>query len=187
MLPGLNTQATAQGAFGGSRATQQKADAMEQSTTAATNALIQGNLQARGQSIGQRAGDISAQLQGRGQDVQQNAIFNSALANSTNALSAAQAQQLVPGNTQMGVGGNRTAYDQSLLDADVARWNHDEMKDENLLSTMFGWANGAPRFAAGTGGTEGGDWLDILMGGLQGGHMGNIFAPSPTTTPPYVA
>jgi len=183
-IPQIHTAAQTQGAFGGSRMAQQKADATEQATTAASNALIQGNLQARQQSIGQRAGDISAQLQGRGQDINQNQIYNQALSSGTNALTAAQGQQLTPGNTQQQVGAQRTGYDQQLLNADKARWDYDEMKDENLLGTYFGWLNGTPSYSAGAmGATDGGDFLDIVQGGLQGANIGNLFAPAQPQAP----
>ena len=100
VIPSLHTAATAQGAFGGSRMQQQKADATAQATERATEALIRGNLQARQQSIGQRAGDISAQLSQRGQDINQNQILNSALNSGVNAVTASQAQQLVPGSQE---------------------------------------------------------------------------------------
>jgi hypothetical protein len=175
VIPGIHTAATAQGAFGGSRMQQQKADATEQATQAATDALIRGNLQARQQSIGQRAGDISAQLTGRGQDIQQNQLYNTALGQGVDAITASQGQQLVPGQAQYAVGAGRTAYDQSLLNADRARWDYEQNADQNLLGSLFGFMSGgqAPP-SGGTAGTPGGDWLSILQGGLQGINMNTL-------------
>ena len=171
-MPALHTQATQQGAFGGSRMQQQKADASAQATERATEALIRGNLDARGQSIGQRAGDISAQLTGRGQDITQNQLHNTALANSTNAITAGQAQQLVPGQTAGQVGLARTAYDQSLIDADKNRFDWNRQEGNNNIDRLFARANTLPAPIPGAGGSDAG-WMDIAKGALTGMNIGN--------------
>lgn len=178
-IPGLHTASTAQGAFGGSRMAQQKADASAQATERATEALIRGNIDVRGQSIGQRAGDISAQLTGRGQDITQNQLENTAMANSADAITAGQSQQLVPGNTQSQVGVQRTAYDQDLLTADKDRFDWNRNEGISNVDRLFNRASGNPAPIAGDGGSDA-SWLDIMKGGVLGANIyGGI------TTPPY--
>lgn len=185
IVPGLHTAATAQGAFGGSRMQQQKADAATQATEAATDAMIRGNLDARQQSIGQRAGDISAQLSGRGQDIQQNQYGMQNIQAGVNALGTAMNQQLAPGQTQALIGGQQQAYDQALIDADIDRfnWNNQEGLNhiDRLLQRMSG--NYIPGGNIQKG--QGGGWLDALTGFAAGSNIYNSAfgqAPTPNTS-----
>lgn len=178
ILPALDSQATAQGAFGGSRAAQQKADAATQANEAATNAMIQGNLQARGQSIGQRAGDISAQLSGRSQDITQNQIENAARASGISGAGTAMNQALLPGQIQKDVGTERMAYEQDLINADKARFDWNRGENNAYVDRLMSRMQGLPAPIPGAGGTDG-NWLDAL----QGFGLGtNIY--SGITTPP---
>jgi hypothetical protein len=147
---------------------QQKADATTQATKAATDAMIQGNLQARGQSIGQRAGDISANLQGRGQDVQQNALQNQAVASGINGMGTAMNQLAAPGQLQSQIGTQRTAYEQARLDADVDRFNFNQDAPGTALDDLTARLQGiTPRSGQVVEG-QGGDWMDAIAGGLGG-------------------
>ena len=174
VLPGLEGAATAQGAFGGSRAAQQKSDAAAQATEAATNAMIQGNLQARGQTIGQRTDDHNVMLKGREQDINQNSIENKAKAEGAAGTSRAIGDQFLPGSMEKAIGGERTAYDQSQIDADRARfdWNRQEGNDniDRLLGRMG-------KGAGPSGGTvtsgQGGGWLDAITGGFAANNIYN--------------
>ena len=178
-IPGLHTAATSQGAFGGSRMAQQKSDAAAQATERATEALIRGNLDARGQSIGQRAGDISAQLTGRAQDITQNQLHNTALANSTNAVTAGQAQQLVPGQTQGQVGNERFAHDQDRINADMNRFDFNRNEAISNVDRLFNRAAGNPSPIEGAGGQDS-TFLDYLKSIAIGSNIGGGL-----TTPPY--
>ena len=179
-LPALNTAATAQGAFGGSRAAQQKSDAATQATTAATNAMIQGNLQARGQSIGQRAGDISGQLQGRGQDINQNQLYNQALNQGVNATGTAMNQQLIPGQVQEDVGTQRTGYEQKQIDADKARFDWQNQEDIGYIDRLMSRMGGTPTRGATVEG-QGATLTDILAGAGTGANLYNSIFNNQTT------
>ena len=178
-IPGLHTAATSQGAFGGSRMQQQKSDASAQATERATEALIRGNLDARGQSIGQRAGDISAQLTGRGQDITQNQLHNTALANSSNAITAGQSQQLVPGQTQTQVGNERFTYDQDRINADINRFDFNRNEAISNVDRLFNRAAGNPAPIQGDGGRDS-TFLDYLKSIGIGANIGGGL-----TTPPW--
>lgn len=174
IIPGIHTAAQSQGAFGGSRMQQQKADAATQATKEATDSMIMGNLQARGQSIGQRAGDISAQLSGRGQDISQNAQQASNMYNGINSLNTAMGQQLMPGQTMANVGLAQMTDDQTRLDSDINRfnWNRDEYTNnvDRLLNRMSG--NLVPEGGKTVQGTGGGA-LDALTGFMSGSNIFN--------------
>lgn len=175
VLPGIESAAGAAGAYGGSRQGVAVGDATERASTAATEALIRGNLAARDQSIRQRSDDIGAVLEGRGQDIDQNSLYNDALRSGVDAVSASQAQQLVPGQVARDIGGVRDMYQQARLTDDVNRWNFDQNSEQNLLSNYFGWLSGAPAYSgAYRPDNSGTDWLDILRGGLQGSNMTNL-------------
>jgi len=158
---------------------QQKSDAAAQATERATEALIRGNLDARGQSIGQRAGDISAQLTGRGQDITQNQLHNTALANSSNAITAGQGQQLVPGQTQTQVGNERFAYDQDRINADINRFDFNRNEAISNVDRLFNRAAGNPTPIPGAGGQDS-TFLDYLKSVGIGANIGGGL-----TTPPY--
>tara|TARA_Y100000310_G_C20381211_1_gene668208 strand:- start:26 stop:709 length:684 start_codon:yes stop_codon:yes gene_type:complete len=185
IIPGIHTSATAQGAFGGSRMQQQKADAVEQATEAATDALIRGNLQARQQSIGQRAGDISANLSQRGQNIEQNRLYNNTVLNGINAATVAGNQLQAPGNLMTDIGNSRTAYDQLLLNDDVNRWNFNQSAPAQSIGNLFSWNAGVPATLneQGQAGTAGGDWLDILKGAIVGSNTGGGYAPGENQGP----
>lgn len=170
IIPGLHTAATAQGAFGGSRMQQQKADAAEQATEAATNAMIRGNLDARGQSIGQRAGDISAQLTGRQQDIYQNQMMNDAMRAGISSIGTAMGQQLIPGQVMQDVGNLRQMYDQSLIDADKARFDWNRAESENHLNRLGQRLQGQPTGGEIIEGQDGG-WMDALSGFMTGTNI----------------
>jgi hypothetical protein len=179
VIPGIHTAAQSQGAFGGSRMQQQKSDAATQATTAATDQMIQGNLQARGQSIGQRAGDISAQLSGRGQDIQQLGQQASNMYNGINAAGTAMGQQQIPGQMQSDIGAQRQAYDQSLLNADINRFDWNRQEGNLNIDRLFNRMQGA----AGMGGQiqQGQDtgYLDALAGFGAGSNIWNsVFGQS---------
>lgn len=174
IIPGIHTAATQQGAFGGSRMQQQKADATAQATRDATNAMIQGNLQARNQSIGQRAGDIKAQLSGRSQDIQQNQLENAAMYNAAQALSTGSNLLARPGDLYSRVGQDREDYAQSLIDADRARFdwtrNEDNRYIDQLFDRMYGGQFGVgQRTTLGQQATTG----DKVFGALSGLNLWN--------------
>lgn len=172
IIPGIHTGAQAQGAFGGSRMQQQKSDAAEQATKAATDAMIMGNLQARQQSIGQRAGDIGAQLTGRAQDISQNQVTNNAMATGSQLMNEAMAQQLLPGQVMQSVGNQRTLYDQSLIDADKTRFDWNRQESNDVLNRLMAQLNLTPNGGTVTQGQSGGP-MDALLAFMQGTNMYN--------------
>jgi len=188
IIPGIHTAATSQGAFGGSRMQQQKADAATQATKAATDAMIMGNLNARQQSIGQRAGDISAQLQGRSQDIMQNELQNNAMVQGTNAMNTAMNQQLFPGQVMQDVGNQRMAYDQSLIGADKARFDFNALAPQNNINNYLNQLGGTPTSGSTVQGNNG-SVLDMLTGYLSmtnqyntaRGQGGTTVTPPPAT------
>ena len=183
IIPGIHTAAQSQGAFGGSRMQQQKADAATQATDMATQAMIRGNLDARGQSIGQRAGDISAQLTGRSQDInQEQNIMNNKL-NGIGALGTSMLQQLAPGQNMEDVGKQRMTYDQSLLNADVDRFNWNRDESMNYIDRLFSRLNGSAQDGRVTPGAEGG-WENAIIGGLSGSNIWNNVFKTPTAAEP---
>lgn len=187
IMPALHTQATQQGAFGGSRMAQQKADAAQAATEAATDAMIRGNLDARQQTIGQRAGDISAVLGGRAQDITQYNNMNNAMRAGVSATGEGIRQQLLPGEIQTQIGSDRTAYEQSLIDADVQRfgWNRDE--GNNYINRLFQRLGGTPEMSGSTVQGQNGSIYDAIIGFGQGNNIFNQTmgsAPTGTQQPP---
>lgn len=180
IIPGLHTAATQQGAFGGSRMQQQKADAAEQATQAATDAMIMGNLQARQQSIGQRAGDIVAQLQGRNQDITQNQYVNENLYRGISGLGSAINQQMAPGNTMTGVGSEIQKYNQMMLDDDVNRFNFNREEGINYIDRLLNRMSLQPGQGTTTKG-QSGNWLDAIGGFLAGSNIYNTAMSVPSS------
>ena len=182
VIPGLHTAATAQGAFGGSRMNQQKADAATQATEAATDAMIRGNLQARQQSIGQRAGDISALLGGRQQDINQFANMNNAMANGVNAVTTGMAQQTLPGQMQSDIGKERQAYEQGLINADMDRFAFNRNEGNAYIDRLFNRMSLAPQMSGGTVQGQSGDWADAFLGYNTGRNIyNNALGTAPVT------
>lgn len=176
VLPGMDLQATNQGAFGGTRHAQMKGQAAADAVERSAEAVARANLQARGQSIGQRNNDISAMLQGRTQDIQQNQIQNSAVGAGMNSVSGAMANLLAPGQVQQDIGRQRTAYDQQLIDADKARFDFNQMAPINALDRLQQRMTlAAPGGTTITKEGQDGSWLNILGGGLAGMQLGNMF------------
>jgi hypothetical protein len=136
VLPGMDLQATQQGAFGGTRQAMMKGQAGAEATERATEALARANLQARQQSIGQRAGDIGAQLQGRGQDINQNLMENQASAAGLSMIPTAQSALGAGAAIQSGVGQARSAYDQLQIDQDKQAWDFNQMAERNALNEL---------------------------------------------------
>ena len=136
VLPGMDLQATSQGAFGGSRAQQMKGQAGAQATEQMTDALTRANLAARGQTIDQRNSDITAQIHGRQQDINQNQLSNNARVQGLNAMQSAQGGLQAGANTMMDVGGQRQAYDQRLIEGDQARFNFGQNEWVDNLSRL---------------------------------------------------
>ncbi len=174
IIPGLHTASTAQGAFGGSRMQQQKSDAAAQATEQATDAMIRGNLQARQQSIGQRAGDISAQLEGRGQDIRQNQMYNDAMARGVQSTPTAQGALARPGAIQADIGTDRTAYDQALINADKAGYDWTRAENINYVDRLMDRAGGYQSGGTVVQGQPGGA-LEVLAGMKAGAQLPGSF------------
>lgn len=173
VMPALHTQATQQGAFGGSRMAQQKADAAQAATEAATDAMIRGNLDARQQTIGQRAGDISATLTGRGQDINQYANMNEAMRAGLSGTGTAIAGQLMPGRIQTQIGDERTAYEQSLIDADRERFDWNRAEGNDYIDRLFDRMSLSPDRGTIQQGQSGG-LLDAYFAARNAANTGNI-------------
>lgn len=176
ILPGIQQNATAQGAFGGTRQANQVASAINTAAERGTDALGRLNLTARGQTIGQRAGDINAQLAGRSQDIQQNQIYNQALRSGVDGVNAAMGAQVIPGQTQLDIGTQRTGYEQELINADRERFEFNRDEPMNALTLLGERLN----FASPSGGTttvnDPASFSDILGGVLAGSQIpGQIF------------
>jgi len=136
ILPGIQQNATQQGAFGGTRMTNQINEGVATAAERGTEALGRVNLEARQQTIGQRNDDVNSQLQGRGQDINQNQIYNSALNNGIAGVNAAMGSVTQPGRTQLDIGTQRSGYEQSLIDADQERFNFNRDEPRNALTLL---------------------------------------------------
>lgn len=136
VMPGLDLQATNQGAFGGTRHAQMKGQAASDAVGQAAEAVAQANLQARQQSIGQRSNDMQAMLSGRSQDIQQNQLYNNAVGSGINAASGAMANLLMPGQIMNDIGADRTAYEQQLINADMNRFNFNQQAPISALDRL---------------------------------------------------
>ena len=127
------------------------------------------NLQARGQSIGQRGGDINAQLSGRSQDITQNFGANTATQAGLNAVGQAQNNLLAPSETQISVGDQRRFTNQQFLDDANKRFNFAQQAPDNALDalgrrTTLQFPQGTTETIQGTPGTP----LQIAAGAQQG-------------------
>ena len=185
ILPSADLQATQQGAFGGSRAQQIKSQAGVDATERIAEVTARANLQARGQSIGQRAGDISAQLSGRGQDINQNQLQAQNQQWGIGAAPAAMQGMMQPGQTMQNIGAQRTAYEQALLNADKASFDFGQQADLDNVDRLGQRMQMTPTGQVST--TQGtpGDWSNILGGALSGWSLGGaINTPPPTGTQP---
>jgi hypothetical protein len=185
VLPGLDLQATHQGAFGGTRHALMKGQAASDAVEQSAEAVARANLEARQQSIGQRAHDMQSMLEGRQQDVQQNQLYNTAVGAGINALPGAMGNLLMPGQTMMDIGKQRTAYDQALIDADKARFDFNQAAPIDALTRLQSrmTLQGAPGGAVTTIPGQDASWLNILGGGLAGYHAGKMFKGTAGTQP----
>ena len=174
-LPGMDLAATSQGAFGGTRQAQMKGNAVADATQQATEALSMANLQARQQSIGQRAGDISAQLQGRNQDINQNHISNNAMQAGMSSIPGAQQALLSGANTQMGIGQQRTGYDQLQIDADKRSFDFNQNAQSNAIDQLGNRMLMTPQGAIKTAEGQPGSLTNILGGAMTGYQLGGGF------------
>lgn len=176
VLPGLDMAATQQGAFGGTRQALMKGQAAANATEQASEALARANVQARQQSIAQRAGDISAQLQGRQQDIGQNQLMNQTMLAGMGMAPQVTQALLNPANTMMNIGQQRALYDQALLDADIARWNFGQQAPQDHIDRLGSRMSlipttGYSTVAYGTDGSA----ANILGGALGGLSLYNSF------------
>lgn len=179
VLPGLDLQATNQGAFGGTRHAMMKGQAASDAIGQASDSIARANLQARGQSIGQRGTDINAMLSGRSQDINQNQLYNSAVGAGINAVPGAMAAQLAPGQVQQDVGKQRSAYEQALIDADMNRFNFNQQAPMDALTRLQSRMTlNAPGGAIRTDPGQQGSWLGAIGGGLAGAQLGGMFSGS---------
>jgi hypothetical protein len=177
VMPGMDLAATSQGAFGGTRHAQMKGQAVADATSQATDALAQANLAARGQSIGQRAGDISAQIQSRGQDITQidNQMGN--VRAGMHYMPGAINATLAPANTAMGIGADRMAYEQQQINGDMNRWNFEQQAPWNAIDWL-GQSVNMQFPGSRTTNVQGQDatWMDGLGGAATGlGIYNSIF------------
>lgn len=136
ILPATDLAATSQGAFGGTRHQQLRDQAGVDATERMAEQTALANLQARQQSIGQRAGDISALLSGRGQDIGQNQMYNQNLQAAINAAPGIMQNFLSPGATMQAIGSDRQGYEQSLLNADFSRWMYGQQAPYDAISRL---------------------------------------------------
>lgn len=174
-----NLSATSQGAFGGSRAEQIQGQSRADAQGQTADALARANLSARGQSIGQRAGDISAQLSGRSQDIQQNQLSNMATQAGLSAIPGAQQALLSGANVQQGIGGDRAAYEQALMNADKAKFDFEQQAPITSLNLL------GDRMSMNMGGQttnvqgQSGTLANILGGAYTGANIGAGFFGAP--------
>lgn len=175
ILPGLDLQATAQGAFGGTRQALMKGQAAANATEQATDALARANLAARQQTIGQRAGDISAQLQGRQQDIAQNQYGAGNMLSALGMIPSYNAALMAPSQTLQDVGRARTLYEQAQLDADRARWDFGQQAAydavDRLGARLMLPQTGSSQIYQGSSGSP----ANILGGALSGLSLYNMF------------
>lgn len=188
VMPGMNLAATQQGAFGGTRHGQMMSNAARDATGQAADAVARANLQARQQSIGQRGNDVQAMLQGRNQDINQNQLYNNAIQSGINAVPQAMESQLVPGNIMGQVGGARTAYEQSLIGADKARFDFNQGEAINNIDRLGNRMNLVPNGNTQTVQGQDGTWMNVLGGAMSGVSLANMFQntnrPGPTQQAP---
>lgn len=179
VLPSLDLQATNQGAFGGTRHALLKGQAAADSTERAAEAVARANLNARGQSIQQRQGDVSSMLSGRSQDINQNQIYNNAIGAGINAIPGAMTAQLAPGALQQEIGTKRTAYEQQLINADKARFDFNQQAPIDALTRLQSRMTlAAPGGSMTTTPGDEASWLSILGGFGTGAQLGQMFAGS---------
>lgn len=183
VLPGLNLAATSQGAFGGTRQAQMMSNAAQDATGRAAEAVAQANLQARGQSISQRGADIQAMLSGRGQDINQNQIYNNAIRSGISSVPGAMEAQLVPSNIMGQVGQARTAYEQSLINADKSRFDFNQQASIDAIDRLGQRMNLVPGGNIQTQQGQDGTWLNMLGGALSGVNLVNMFQNSNNNLP----
>lgn len=179
ILPGIQQNATQQGAFGGTRMNNQVGSALSSAAERGTEALARANLEARGQSIRQRAGDIDAMLTGRNQDIRQNQLYNQSLASGITGVNAAMGAVTQPGQTQIDIGRQRTGYEQELIDADVERFNFNRDEPMNALTLLGERLNFASPRGGTTTDTNPANIADIFGGAIAGSQLiGEIFGGS---------
>lgn len=188
VLPGINQAATSQGAFGGTRHGQMMSNAARDATGQAADSVARANLQARQQSISQRGNDVQAMLSGRGQDINQNQIYNNAIQSGINAVPGAMESQLVPSNIMGQVGGARTQYEQSLINADKSRFDFNQQAGIDSIDRLGQRMNLTPGGQINTVQGQDGNWLNMLGGALGGVSLVNMFQntnrPVPTNQAP---
>lgn len=186
-LPGLDLQATNQGAFGGTRQGQMKANAVGNATGQAADAVARANLQARSQSIGQRSNDVNALLSGRGQDITQNQVYNNAIRSGVSAIPGAMDAQLAPSNIMQQVGGQRQMYEQALIDSDKTRFDFNQQAPIDALTRLQQRMTlNAPGGATQTTQGQQANLMTMLQGGFAGFNAGSQFTGNNNLQPENV-
>ena len=176
IMPGIQQNATAQGAFGGTRMQQMQNNAIRDATGAMADSLSRANLQARQQDITQRGQDINATMQGRQQDIQQNNLYNQAVGQGLRLIPQSINNLLAPGNTMMDIGQQRTAYEQALIDADKARFDFNQNAGFDALTRLGNRITMSPPGGGFTRKGRDATWLDYLGGAATGvGIINSIF------------
>jgi len=180
MLPGLDLQATQQGAFGGSRAQQMKGQAVSDSVGKMSESIARANLDARGQSINQRTGDINAQINARNQDINQNQYNNNVKQWGINAIPGAISALGSPGQSVQNIGRERTDYEQRLIGADKNRFDFNQTAPIDSLTRLGNRVNQAPGGVNRTVQGQEGNLTNILGGAFSGYNTANdLVTPAP--------
>jgi hypothetical protein len=107
--------------------------------------------------------------------------MNNAMSSGIAGINDSMTQQLMPGQVMQNVGNQRTLYDQSLIDADKARFDWNRQESNDTLNRLMGYLNLGPQGGQVLQGQSGSP-LDALMGFVQGTNMYNTARGTPTTT-----
>ena len=122
ILPGMQSQAVAQGAFGGSRQAVQQGQAGAAASGQIADSLARASLQERGQTM-------NAQLQARGQDLASRQASLSFLPTASNQLQ-------VPGQIQQQIGAQQQFRSQQEINAARERFDFNQNRPELALDRL---------------------------------------------------
>lgn len=137
-------------------------------------------MQGASQMAGMYGQDMDRRLSGAGLAGDMWSQGNADASQASNDLQGLYQYGQMPGQAMLGVGSAYDAYNQQLIDADMARYNYGQNAQWDNLSRFAGMMNGLPDFSSTTQTTQGAGQNRLMgaMGGAaSGASMGSMFGP----------
>jgi len=133
---------------------------------------------------GAASGLANSSMQGAGMAGDMWSQGNADASTAVNNLAGLYQYGGMPAQSMLGVGSSLDAYNQQMIDADMARWNYGQNANWDNLSRFAAMMNGLPDFSSTTQTTTGQQGGNRLMGAMGGGlGMYSALMMNPATAP----